>query len=209
VNLEIDIYSDIVCPWCFIGTRRPESVLESLDDHRKIVVRHHPFLLHPDAPAEGLDLRQTLVSRYATDPEPMLRRVEAAAQESGIPLDLSKLRRTYSTIAAHTLLRHAEGRGTQRGLHEALFAAYFLEARNIADPGVLGDVASRHGFAAGEAERLASDEEEIARTLVDVEATTARGIRGVPVFILNGRRVLAGARPVDVFRDAIAKSAER
>ena len=207
MDLEIDIYSDIVCPWCFIGTRRLESVLDSLDDERKIVVRHHPFLLHPEAPPEGLDLRQMLADRYDTDPESMLRRVETAARESGIPLDLSKQRRTYSTIAAHTLLRHAEGRGTQRGLHDALFTAYFLDARNIADPAVLSDVATRHGFAADEAKRLAGDESEIARTLDDVEATAARGIRGVPVFIFNGRRVLVGAQPVDVFRDAIAKPA--
>jgi predicted DsbA family dithiol-disulfide isomerase len=208
MDLEIDIYSDIVCPWCFIGTRRLESVLDSLEDERKIVVRHHPFLLHPDAPPEGLDLRQMLADRYGTDPESMLRRVEAAARESGIPLDLSKQRRTYSTIAAHTLSRHAEARGTQRGLHEALFTAYFLDARNIADPAVLSDVAARHGFAADEAERLAEDDAEIARTQADVEATAARGIRGVPVFIFNGRRVLAGAQPVDVFRDAIAKAAQ-
>jgi predicted DsbA family dithiol-disulfide isomerase len=206
VQLEIDIFSDIVCPWCFIGTRRLESVLDSLDDEGKVVVRHHPFLLHPEAPPEGLDLRQTLADRYGVDPSSMLHRVEAAARESGIPLDLSKQPRTYSTIAAHTLLRHAERKGTQRALHEALFTAYFLDGRNIADPAVLSDVATKHGFAPDEAKHLAGDEAEIIQTLADVEATAARGIRGVPVFILNGRRVLAGAQPVDVLRDAIAKA---
>lgn len=103
-------------------------------------------------------------------------------------------------------MRHAERKGTQRALHEALFTAYFLDGLNIADPTVLSDVATRHGFAPDEATRLAGDEVEITRTLADVEATAARGIRGVPVFIFNGRRVLAGAQPVDVLRDAIAKA---
>ena len=80
---------------------------------------------------------------FGVDPSSMLHRVEAAARESGIPLDLSKQPRTYSTIAARTLLRHAERKGTQRALHEALFTAYFLDGRNIADPAVLSDVAAR------------------------------------------------------------------
>jgi predicted DsbA family dithiol-disulfide isomerase len=133
-DLEIDVYADVVCPWCFIGSRRLESVLGSLPGTPTAAVRHHPYILHPDAPPEGIDLQAMLRSRYGTDPSRVFERVEAAARESGIPLDLSKQRKVYSTVAAHTLLRHAQAKGTQRALLDALFAAYFFRRETLPIP---------------------------------------------------------------------------
>jgi predicted DsbA family dithiol-disulfide isomerase len=204
-TLAIDLYSDIVCPWCFIGTRRLESVMASFAGLNG-TVRHHPYLLHPDAPPEGIDLREMLSQKYGGDPERMFEHVEGAARADGIPLDFAPGFRTYSTLAAHTLLRHAGAKGTQRELVDALFVAYFVEARNISDAAVLIDAATKYGFAADEASRLLQDPDEIAITRRDVREASELGIRGVPLFILNGRYAVSGAQPAAIFRQAITKA---
>ncbi|HEY9514618.1 MAG TPA: DsbA family oxidoreductase [Gemmatimonadaceae bacterium] len=206
--LQIDLYSDIACPWCFIGTRRLEAVIASFGDDLDVIVRHHPYLLHPDAPPEGVDLAEMLARKYGADPRSMFARVEAAARGAGIPLDYSKLTYAYPTIAAHTLLRHAYEKGTQRALTDALFVAYFLDARNVADVEVLVDVATRHGFTADEVRALVRDEGELARTRSEAQEAAASGVSGVPLFILNDRYSLSGAQPSDVFRKAITMALE-
>jgi predicted DsbA family dithiol-disulfide isomerase len=206
--IAIDVYADIVCPWCFIGSRRLDAALSSLGRTADVEIRHSPFVLHPDAPATGIELRAMLENKYGVDPGGIFRRVEAAARESGIPLDFSKQRYTYSTVAAHTLLRHAAAKRTQHGLADSLFVAYFLSAENIADPDVLAVVAGKHGFTAGEVKQLVHDTRELAVTRQNVQDAVRKGIRGVPVFVLNHKRVLAGAQPTAVIRAAIANAME-
>lgn len=206
--LRIDVHSDIACPWCFIGARRLKSVIESYGDDLEVEVRYHPYLLHPDAPPEGIDLPRMLAQRYGGDPRPMFLRVEAAARDAGIPLDLSRQDRAYSTVGAHTLLRHAAGKGTQGALVDAFFVAYFLDARNISDHQVLADVATKHGFTAAEVERLLQDEDERALTTSEAREAGRRGISGVPFFVLDDRYALSGAQPAELFRQAIDKALE-
>ena len=201
--LLIDVYADIVCPWCFIGFRRLNAAVQSTGRAGDVAIRHRPFMIHPDAPPEGIDLWTMLERKYGTDPKRLFERVEAAALETGIPLDLSKQRRTYSTISAHTLLRHAGERGTQHALTDSLFTAYFLHAKNIGEPEVLATIAARHGFTAEEVIRLVHDPNESVLTRQEVKDAVRRGIRSVPVFLLDNRHVLAGAQPETVFRDAI------
>ena len=128
--IEIDVYSDFVCPWCFIGWRRLQATLESFG-HMDVVTRHHPYLLYPDVSAEGIDLRASLSQRYRQSPDRLFEPAEAAGRVAGIPLDFSKVARMYSTVDAHTLARHAQAKGTASAFAEGIFAAYFLEGRNI------------------------------------------------------------------------------
>jgi len=137
MKVRIDVYADLVCPWCFIGFLRLNAALDSTGRGGEVAIRHRPFVLHPDAPPEGLDLSTMLERKYGVESHRLFERVEAAAIDTGIRLDLSRQRRTYSTIAAHTLLRHAGERGTQHALTDSLFAAYFLRAQNIGAPDVL------------------------------------------------------------------------
>ena len=169
-QIEIDVFSDFVCPWCFIGWRRLQAALESFG-HMDVVTRHHPYLLYPDVSAEGIDLRASLSQRYRQSPERLFEPVEAAGREAGIPLDFSKVARVYSTVDAHTLARHAQPKGTASAFAEGIFAAYFLEGRNIADRGVLVDSAVRHGFTNAETHALLDDAGERRRTREDAEQT--------------------------------------
>lgn len=202
--LSIDVFSDIVCPWCFVGTERLESVLAS--ESREVVVSHHPFLLDPATPAAGYNVQEHLRRKYGADPLSLFATVEAAAKASGIPLDLRKQPNAYPTVAAHTLVRHAAVRHSQRALVRSLFQAYFLEAQDIHDPGVLVAVATPHGFTAAEVTKLVQNAAELAITRGEAEEAAAGGVRGVPLFIFGGRQVLSGAHPEPVFRKMVREA---
>lgn len=204
-RIEIDIYSDFVCPWCFIGSRRLHAALESFG-HMDVVTRHHPYLLYPDVSADGIDLRASLAQRYRQSPERLFEPVEAAGREAGIPLDFSKVVRVYSTVDAHTLARHAQQKGTASGFADEIFKAYFLEGRNIADRRVLVDNAVRHGFTNTEAHAILDDTGERRRTREDAERTMTAGVRGVPLYVINRRETLSGAQASSVFRGAIERA---
>lgn len=205
-SLPVDIVSDVVCPWCFIGDRRLDLAIGSLPGPVDVSVTYRPFLLDPTTPPEGVDLRERLRAKYGADPERMFATVEAAARSSGIALDFAKVRRTPSTVAAHTLLRKAIDKGTQRALVKALFAAHFLEGRDVGDPSVLAAIGARHGFDADEVTRLVRDEEELRRTREECAELAAGGIRGVPFFVFDGRLAVSGAQAPEVLRGAVERA---
>jgi len=202
--LRIDLVSDFSCPWCFIGERRLAQVLR--DAGRPAEINYHPFLLNPDLPAEGADLRDYLRIRYGGDPQEIFTTVEAAARETGIQLDFAKITRFPNTVAAHTLVRHAPSLAAQAALAEALFAANFLEGRDLGDRALLVRLATAHGYAADRAAALVADEAEHTRTRQIAAALSDRGISGVPFFIFGQKTAFSGAQPVEVFRQAIAQA---
>jgi|SRR6218665_862658 len=205
-SVKIDIFSDVVCPWCLIGTERLAKVLDSMGLRETARVRYHAFMLRPDAPEAGTNLREELRAKYGADPQAMFARVEAAARESGIALDLSRQTMSYPTPRAHTLLRHAFAKGTQESLARALFQAHFHDAQNISDPDVLRRLAGAHGFTDEETLRLIQDPAELETTRHDAEEARQQGIQGVPFFIFNDRLALSGAQPESVFREALQQA---
>jgi predicted DsbA family dithiol-disulfide isomerase len=206
-SLTIDVVSDVICPWCFIGSRRLDLALAELPDiHADVAYR--PYLLDPSTPPEGVDLRARLRAKYGGDPESMFAQVESAARATGIPLDFARVTRWPSTVGAHTLLRWAGPRGTQRALVGALFDAYFLRGLDIGDPEVIATIASEHAFGADEASALARDEAERERTREEAAEAVAGGVRGVPFFVFAGRFAVGGAQPSAVLRTAIERALE-
>jgi predicted DsbA family dithiol-disulfide isomerase len=201
--LTIEIYSDITCPWCLIGNRRLDDVLATLDIAADPILVHRPFLLNPDVLPEGINLAEHLGAKYRRDPQEMFRVVETAADLSGIDLELARQPMTYPTVAAHTLLRHAEPKGTGRALLTAFFDAYFVAARNIADVDVLAEVAEAHGFTADAARGITSDASELALTRREAEQAIMRGIRSVPHFVLGETVSISGAQAPETFESAI------
>lgn len=202
--LRITIFSDVICPWCFIGTRRLLAALT--ESQVRADIEYRAFLLDPAVPPEGVDLRDRLRHKYGVDPETMFTRIEAAAQASGIPLDFSRVRRTPDTVPAHTLLRHARDRGTQAELADSLFAAYFLEGVDIGNPEALAERAATHGFEWEEALKLVTDPTEVKATRDEARDSARLGISGVPLFVFAQQFAVSGAQSPAVFRDAIAQA---
>jgi predicted DsbA family dithiol-disulfide isomerase len=205
-SITIDLFSDFVCPWCFIGGERLEQALAGLAGEVTADVTYHPFFLDPTVPPEGVSIPEMLRKKYGVDPKQLWNRAEAAARESGITLDLSLQPMMYRTTAAHTLMRHAETKGTQRAFARALFRKYFLDAANIADPAVLADVAEQHGFTREEALELVSSEAELELSSEAAISAAQGGIRGVPFFVFDGKLAVSGAQSVDVLQAAIRQA---
>lgn len=188
--LKIEIYTDIICPWCLVGEARLDNVLARHSSMIDADIEHHPMLLMPDCPPGGVKALDLLRSRYGDfDPASFWARPEAEARDAGVDLDLSKQAMIYPTAAAHSLIRHARSRGTQHALASALIRAYFLDALDISDPDVLSDIAAQHGFEREEARPIASSPQELAATYEASQISIARGVRSVPTFVVNGRAI--------------------
>jgi predicted DsbA family dithiol-disulfide isomerase len=206
--LQIDLYTEITCPWCIIGHHRLDKVLTERFPDLAVDIRQHPVLLLPDAPAEGLSVPDLLRSRYGiTDPKAAFARPEAEARASGLDLDLSRQPWTYRTQAAHGLILAAQSRGTQHRLAVAITDAYFLDARNISDADVLADVAVAYGFDHEEARAIALDAAQHRRVEQEAARSTAAGVRSVPHFVFDGRIIIIGGRSEDEIASAIREAA--
>lgn len=203
-KLAIDVVSDVVCPWCFIGVTRLEKAIA--EEGGAVDLVFHPFELDPSTPVGGVDLRERLARKYGVDPEAMFGRVEAAARESGIPLDFAKVRRSPNTLKAHTLIGAAKARGIQVEVARAFFEAYFLEGRDLSDDGVLVDVVAARGFDASEAREVLADEGALEATRREAQEAASQGIGGVPFVVFGRRLAVSGAQPVELFRQAIARA---
>ncbi len=204
---EIDVFSDFVCPWCLIGTHRLERVLDDLDLAADTRIRYRPFMLDANTPPEGKNIPEELRRKYGRDPAPMFARVEAEARASGIKLELAKQPLMLPTARAHTLMQHTPIE-RQHALAKDLFEAYFLDARNISDIGVLTELATQHGHAAAEVAQWLGDPDELAATKRLAEQAARMGIQGAPFFIIDSALAISGAQPEDVFRRALLQTRE-
>lgn len=207
--VTIDIVSDVVCPWCYIGATRLERVLA--ETGTAATVRFHPFFLDPSTPPEGRNISAWLRERYRRDPAPMFARVEAEARSGGLELDLSRQPMAYPTARAHALMAAAEPLGTQRAMARDLFATYFDQGKDITDPEVLADVGERHGLTRDQVREAVTDPARLAEVTQLAQHASAQGIGGVPFFVFGRdaddaeRFALSGAQPLEVFRQAIAE----
>ena len=200
-SIRIDLFTDIVCPWCLIGTARLDQALATLPDDVEVEVLHHPFLLDPTTPEEGQNTRERLSAKYGGDIEAMQARVQSAARDAGVPLDMSVQPMSYPTIKPHTLIRLAAPE-QQYPLAKAFAAAYFLEGKNITDNDLLADIAAEHGFEREAALVLITDDNENETTKALALSASQQGINGVPFFIFNNQFAISGGQPLEVFQRA-------
>ena len=207
-TLKVDLFTDIVCPWCLIGSARLDKAIAALPPDVKVDVENHPFYLDPNTPPEGYDVAEMLRSKYGRDPKTIWARAEGEAKTSGIDLDLSQQPRTFPTQKAHTLIRLARPKGTQHALANAIAAAYFLEHRQVNEPEVLAEIATQFGFTREEAQSAIADPRELEESHELAIAAALQGIQGVPFFIFGGRFAMSGAQPEEVFDMAFKKALE-
>jgi predicted DsbA family dithiol-disulfide isomerase len=209
----IDVVSDVVCPWCYIGKRRLEAALARLretDPDLPVEIRWHPFQLNPDLPAEGIDRRQYVEAKFGGPDRArqVYARVGAAGETVGIPFAFDAIVRQPNTLDAHRLIAWAQTRreGDAGALVEELFRAYFLEGRYVGDPEELVRVAAAAGYDPDDARKfLASDEMKDAVADADRRARSM-GISGVPFFIFGGKTAVSGAQEPQALLDAIAQA---
>jgi predicted DsbA family dithiol-disulfide isomerase len=193
--MRIDIYSDTICPWCFIGKRRLERALRERPQPR-LTVHWHAFQLNPDMPAGGMDRQDYLTRKFggAENAERVYAAVREAGAQEGIPFDFERIERTPNSLMSHRLLRFASERGDQDPLVERLFNLYFLEGGDLEAPEVLIQAAADAGFDADGARGYL----EAGTGLEDVQSEDMQarraGIQGVPTFIVNGQYALSGAQ---------------
>jgi len=204
-KLKVDIFTDVVCPWCLIGSVRLDKAIAALPEDVEVEVENHPFYLDPNVPADGVDVGEMLKSRYGRDPQEMWARPQAEAKKSGVDLDLSRQPRMFRTAKAHTITRLAKSLGTQHALANAIADAYFLEHRQINDDAVLADIAAEYGFDREEALRLINDPHELETTERLAAAAAHQGISGVPFFVFDEKFAMSGAQPEEVFQQAFAE----
>ena len=211
-NVHIDIISDVVCPWCYLGQRRLKLALDEVQGEVSADIAWKPFQLEPNAPPEGFDTFEYL-SRKIGGPErvrqshEMLKKLGA---EIGLPFALEKATKFPNTLDAHRLLYWAgkAGAETQDKVAHTLFTANFVEGRDVGEHVVLSDIASACGMDRKDVERrLATDED---RDTVRQEIANAQrmGVSGVPFFIIDGKYAVSGAQGVDVFANALRQIAE-
>lgn len=210
--LEIDVVSDVVCPWCFIGKRQLDAALAqrraARPDEPAPKVRWRAYQLNPDLPPEGVSREEHYRRKFGNTVATVVERVRTAGRSIGLELQLDQITRQPNTLAAHALIELAAEGDRQSAMAEALFEAFFLEGRDLTDPAVLLAIATGVGMRQELAE-AALDPEGPVQRLVAAGETELRefGVNGVPLFIIGredtGRVAVSGAQGVDALCDSI------
>jgi predicted DsbA family dithiol-disulfide isomerase len=207
-QLAIDVVSDVVCPWCYIGKRKLEAALAELaraDPGLAINVRWHPFQLNPDLPAAGIPRAEYLEAKFgATRAADIYARVRAVGESVGIAFDFDRIVRQPNTLDAHRLIAWAQQGGDADALVERLFRAYFLEGRFVGDRRELIAAAAASGLSENEARSVLDSDALTAEVEAESREAQQAGITGVPFFIFNGRTAVAGAHDPPMLLEAIA-----
>jgi predicted DsbA family dithiol-disulfide isomerase len=206
-TIQIDVISDVICPWCFLGKRRLDKALAMLPDVKTEVV-FRPFYLDPTIPAEGVDRHEYMEAKFGSERlktihDPLI----AAGKEDGVPYAFDKITRTPNTLAAHRVLRWALVAGKQQEVAEALFTAYWSEGRDVGDHAVLAQVASSCGMDGLKVQADLATDKDSEAVLKEMAMAQKMGVTGVPTFIINRKYGVVGAQSADVMANAINKAA--
>ncbi len=202
--VKLDIISDPICPWCYIGKAGLDRALEKHPDH-PFQIEWHPFQLNPDMPMGGMDRRGYLETKFGGKENAVrvYSQIADAAKAAGLEIDFEAMKRTPNTIDAHRLIHWAGLEGRQTAVIARLFKAYFVEGLDIGDHAVLLDIAEGVGMDRAMTERLLSSDADSE----DIRARDAhareRGVTGVPTFVVANQHVLPGAQPAELWTSVI------
>ena len=210
-KLRVDVWSDVACPWCFVGKRRLEAALERFPHGDEVEVVWHSFELDPAAPREHASsgsYAERLAKKYGfpvAQAQARISQMTETAKADGIAFDFEHIR-PGNTFDAHRLIHLGEELGQQDAVKERFLQGYLSEGEAIGDPGALQRLAVEAGLPAAEVERVLSTDAFAKEVRGDEENARELGISGVPFFVLNQRLALSGAQPADVFLDALAQA---
>lgn len=202
-KIEIDVVSDVICPWCFLGKRRLDKAIGLLDDV-KVEVNWRPFFLDPTIPKEGISRKTYMEGKFGAERlktihDPLI----AAGKEDGVPYQFDKITRTPNTLDAHRLIRWSHPSGKQSEVAERLFMAYWNGGLDVGDRAVLVKIAGDAGLDAADVSKKLEDGVDVDAVAAEVRHAASMGVNGVPCFILGRKQGLMGAQPAEALVEAI------
>ena len=205
--MQIDIVSDTVCPWCFIGKRRLGRAL-ALRPDVPVQVFWRPYRLDPTIPREGVDRRAYLKAKFGDGPRSTAMGDAIRSEGAGEGLDFAfdKIAKTPNSLDSHRLIRWSTNTGVQDEVVERLFRAYFVEGRDIGDAQVLTDIAGEAGMDAARVAELLAKDSDLAAVEREAGMANQMGISGVPTFIFDSKMMISGAREPEVLVKSIDKA---
>lgn len=202
-NIQIDIVSDVVCPWCYIGEERLRKTTELLKDEYEFTITYHPFELNPHVPDEGLDAKAYFTEKFgsAQRMEQIFAQTTATAKAEGLEFDLSAQSIAPNTFNAHRLIALAKTESKQAAAAHAFFKAYFAEGKNLSKKETLVDIMRSVGIDESKVETVLNSNEFEDEVVQAEKLWQSRGISSVPSFIINNRYLVQGAQPPEAFKE--------
>jgi predicted DsbA family dithiol-disulfide isomerase len=202
--LAIDVYSDVICPWCYVGKKRLERALQQVGNMVNVEVRWRPFQLNPTMPKEGMARRVYLEAKFGTVEAygRLEEQVSAAGSAEGMSFAFEKILRTPNTFLAHRVIWYAGRQGCQDAVAGSLFKGFFEEGADLGSPAVLAQLAERVGL---KVQTFLRGDEGAADVQSEEAVSRRFGIRAVPYFVLNHAYGISGAQPAEVLVAAIEK----
>jgi len=206
--LPIIVYSDVICPWCYVGKRRLEAALGAPDVPEQVSFAWRPFQLNPDMPAEGIERKVYRARKFGAERSAELdRSMTETGREVGIDFAFDRMQRTPNTRLAHRLIWEAGRQGRQDAIVNRLFHAYFEEGLDIGSAEILARLAAESELEAAGVEQALGGADSL-EAVVDLEEQGRRlGIQGVPFFVLLGKYGISGAQPPEFWRETLPKIA--
>ncbi|WP_404927293.1 DsbA family oxidoreductase [Mesorhizobium sp. ORM16] len=208
--ITIDVVSDVVCPWCFIGQRRLDKAVAAAGEV-DVHIRWRPFQLDPTIPPEGKDRREYMLAKFGSDEHirQIHARIEPLGEAEGISFAFGAIKVAPNTLDAHRVIRWAgaAGEDVQNRLVRRLFQLNFEEGANIGDHAVLVEAARETGMDASVVETLLPTDADVEAVRTEIATASRMGISGVPCFLLEGKYAVMGAQDVDTLADAIRQVA--
>ncbi len=204
MNFTVDVISDVICPWCYIGKRRLEKAISALGGENDVEVRWHPFQLNPTMPKEGISRREYRTRKFGSWERSLKLDAEviAVGESEGICFSFDKIERTPNTVNAHRLIWLADQHGCQDAVVETLFQAYFSDAQIIGNHQTLIDVGTEAGLERQAVEAMLNSEDGMDVFSNAKEMSQRHGVESVPFFIINQKFSLSGAQQADTFLEA-------
>jgi predicted DsbA family dithiol-disulfide isomerase len=205
--VDIEVFSDVVCPWCYVGRRRLARAAELLAGKHEVRVTWKPYQLNPWMPPEGMERAEYRRMKFgsAERSSGMDARLQEAGRGEGIELAFDKIARTPNTLQAHRLIWLAGQHARQIEVVDALFQAYFTDGKDIGDNAVLTELAAAAGLDAEEVRRFLASDEGLAEVEEEEQVGRSLGIDGVPFFLLADKYGVSGAQPADVLANVIER----
>jgi predicted DsbA family dithiol-disulfide isomerase len=198
--IRIDVFSDVVCPWCFIGKRRLEQAIATRP-RRNVSIQWRAFQLNPDMPRDGMHRQHYVEAKFGGPDraEQIYRNIADAGESVGLDFAFEKIQRTPNTVTVHRLIYWATHQGQADTLVEALFRGYFFDGRDIGSIDVLSEVASECGLDGDAAKAYLGSDHGLREVAAETRYAYENGITGVPCFIFNRRYAVAGAQEPEAF----------